>query len=189
MILASLDDAASSAHLLRSTGARLDKLVSRRLDGGVLQIVMVFLMVIAMTGAGPSQASGPLAAIRIVGDSIQARLTEKPGDPQRGRLIATNPSQGNCTICHTAPVADVPVFGNLGPSLAGVGSRLTEAQLRLRMVDARRLNPQSLMPAYHAVDGLRRVPARLQGTPLLEAQDIEDVVAWLLTLREAPKQP
>lgn len=146
-----------------------------------------FTLLAAALPAFDSVHAEPVAIYRASRDGISAPLTRIPGDAERGRALATQASRGNCTICHAVPVADVPVFGNLGPSLAGVGSRLTEAQLRLRMVDARRLNPQSLMPAYHAVDGLRRVPARFQGTPLLEAQDIEDVVAWLLTLRETPQ--
>ena len=141
-------------------------------------------MFIATIGMGSARATESLTKFRIVGDAIPVRLTGTPGDPQNGRRIATDPARGNCTICHAAPVSDIPVFGNLGPSLAGVASRLTEAQLRLRMVDARRVNPQSIMPAYHSAQGLNRVPARYQGRPLLGAQEIEDIVAWLMTVRE-----
>jgi len=128
----------------------------------------------------------PLVSYSVAGDGIAAPLTALPGDPRRGRQAAANPSLGNCLICHRAPIAEAPAFGDVGPPLDGVGSRLGEAQLRLRLVDPRRLNPDSVMPAYYKVDGLQRVAPRYAGQPMLAAQDIEDIVAWLLTLRGQP---
>jgi sulfur-oxidizing protein SoxX len=87
-------------------------------------------------------------------------------------------------LCHSAPIAEERFQGNLATDLAGAGSRWSEAQLRLRLVDARRLNPDSMMPAYHRVDGLQRVGQAWRGRPILSAQQIEDVVAWLRTLRD-----
>jgi sulfur-oxidizing protein SoxX len=112
-------------------------------------------------------------------------LTGQPGDALRGKAVAVDSNRGNCTICHQVPIAEVPAAaaGNLGPSLAGVGSRLSEAQLRERIFDARRVNPHTLMPPYHTIDGLQRVQARYAGRPLLTAQEVEDLVAFLVTLR------
>jgi sulfur-oxidizing protein SoxX len=112
-------------------------------------------------------------------------LTGRPGDPRRGRAIAANSDRGNCIICHAIPLPEIPagVFGDLGPPLDGVGARLSVAELRSRVVDARELNPQTVMPPYHVISGLHRVQRHYVGRPILSAQDVEDVVAYLVTLR------
>jgi sulfur-oxidizing protein SoxX len=119
----------------------------------------------------------------VVGDGIPQPLTATPGDAARGRAIVASRQTGLCLLCHSAPIAEERFQGNLATDLAGAGARWSEAQLRLRLVDARRLDPASLMPAYHRVDGLQRVGELWQGRPVLSAQQIEDVVAWLRTLR------
>lgn len=128
-----------------------------------------------------------LSAGVVVGDGMPQPLTAAPGDAARGQAIVGSRSQGLCLLCHSGPVsADFPqpqLQGNLATNLAGAGSRWTAAQLRLRVVDSRRLNPDDLMPALHRVDGLHRVGAAWQGQPVLDAQQVEDVVAYLLTLK------
>jgi sulfur-oxidizing protein SoxX len=120
----------------------------------------------------------------VVGDGIPLPLTATPGDAVRGRAIFASRQTGLCLLCHSAPIAEERFQGNLATDLAGAGARWSEAQLRLRLVDARRLNPASMMPAYYRVDGLQRVGEAWQGRPVLSAQQIEDVVAWLGTLRD-----
>ena len=88
-----------------------------------------------------------------------------------------------CLLCHSGPVGGAGFQGNLAPDLAGAGARFTAAQLRQRLVDSRRLNPQTIMPPYFATDGLNRVGSAWQGRTLLDAQQIEDLIAYLLTLR------
>ena len=88
-----------------------------------------------------------------------------------------------CLLCHQAPIAEEKFQGDISTNLAGVGARWNAAQLRLRIVDARRLNPQSVMPSYHRVDGLTRVAKAVQGKPVFDAQQVEDVVAYLVTLK------
>lgn len=122
-------------------------------------------------------------AWRIVGDAIVQPLTAEPGDPRRGRLIVTDRQLGMCLLCHSGPFPEERTPGNLATHLAGAGSRWTAGQLRLRIVDSRRLDPLGIMPPYHRTEDLNRVPAAQAGRPLLDAQQVEDVVAFLLTLR------
>lgn len=137
-----------------------------------------------MTASAASQAADPLVAFQVVGDAIPRPLTDTPGDAARGRAIVVNRQVGLCLLCHSGPFPETPLQGNLAPDLAGSGSRWTAAQLRVRIVDASRLNPATIMPPYYRIDGLTRVAAGFQGQPILSAQQIEDVVAFLLTLRE-----
>jgi len=105
-----------------------------------------------------------------------------PGDAARGKAIVAA-RDTNCILCHEVPGSGAAAMGNVGPALAGVGARLSGAQLRLRIVDSTRVNPESIMPSYHRVEGLSRVPAQLRGKPVLSAQQVEDVVAYLGTLK------
>ena len=118
------------------------------------------------------------------GDAIAQSLTGVPGDAARGRAVVANRQVGLCLLCHTGPFPEERFQGNLAPDLAGAGARWSAGQLRLRIADAQRLNPATIMPPYHRVDGLSRVGTAWQGKPLLTGQQIEDVVAFLATLRE-----
>ena len=112
-------------------------------------------------------------------------LTDRRGDPQRGAAVAVNSDKVNCIICHAIPIPDVPAgwFGDLGPSLEGVGSRLNAAELRLRIVDPKRISPDTIMPSYHVTEGLHRVQSQYAGKPILTAQEVEDLIAYLETLK------
>lgn len=119
---------------------------------------------------------------------LEPPLTDRPGDPVRGRAIVADRTVGLCLLCHSGPFPEAPFQGDLAPSLAGVGARLGTAELRLRLVDSRRLNPETMMPPYFSTEGLVRVGARWQGRTLLTAQEIEDVVAFLATLTEEEEE-
>lgn len=119
----------------------------------------------------------------MVGDSIPQSLTGQPGDAARGRAIVGSRQLGLCLLCHTGPFPEERFQGNLAPDLAGAGSRWSEGQLRLRIADAQRVNPASIMPAYYRTDGLQRVGNAWQGKAILDAAQIEDVVAFLQTLK------
>ncbi|WP_295646564.1 sulfur oxidation c-type cytochrome SoxX [uncultured Methylibium sp.] len=129
-------------------------------------------------------AAAQVAAPVVVGDAIPSPLTAAPGDAARGRAIVADRRVGLCLLCHSGPFPEEPFQGDLAPSLAGAGSRLDAGRLRLRLVDSRRLNPASLMPSYHRADGLQRVGSAWQGRPILDAQQIEDVVAFLMSLKD-----
>jgi len=124
-----------------------------------------------------------LAGFVVVGDGIPQPLTATPGDAGRGRAIVIDRQQGLCLLCHSGPFAEVREQGNLAAGLQGAGTRWTAAQLRLRVADARRLDPGGLMPSLHRSEGLTRVGAAWQGRPVLDAQQVEDVVAFLQTLK------
>jgi sulfur-oxidizing protein SoxX len=104
------------------------------------------------------------------------------GDPVRGRAIVANRQVGLCLLCHTGPIPEERFQGNLAPDLRGAGRRWSAAQLRARIVDASQFNPDTIMPSYYKTEGLNRVAAGHQGKTILDAQQIEDVVAWLQTL-------
>ena len=125
-----------------------------------------------------------LTSLVVVGDGIPQPLTATPGDAQRGRAIVANRQVGLCLLCHSGPFPEERAQGNLASNLSGTGSRWTPAQLRLRVADARRLDPESLMPSFHRVEGLQRVGSAWQGKPVLDAQQVEDVVAFLQTLKD-----
>lgn len=137
----------------------------------------------AALGLCPAAADAP-APYRVAGDAIPASLTGRPGDPARGRAIVADRTRGLCLLCHSGPFPDQPFQGSLSPDLAGAGSRSSAGQLRLRMVDARRLDPDTIMPSYYRTDGLQRVGAAWRGRTILSAEEIEDVVAYLATLRD-----
>jgi sulfur-oxidizing protein SoxX len=117
----------------------------------------------------------------VAADGIPAPLDGLTGDAARGLALLRARDPANCVLCHATP--DAPLAGNLGPSLGGVGARMSVAQLRLRVVDERRAMPQTIMPSYHVVQGLSDVAPQYRGRPILDAQQVEDVVAYLATLR------
>lgn len=134
----------------------------------------------ALSGATLAQ---DLPGFAIIGDGIPASLTGAPGDPARGRTLVLDRSS-TCILCHSGPFAEAKFQGDLAPSFAGTGSRWSASQLRLRLVDAARFNPQTIMPSYYRVDGLDRVGPAWRGKPILLAEQIEDIVAFLATLRD-----
>ena len=124
-----------------------------------------------------------LAAYTAVDGAIPAPLTAAPGDATRGRAIVSNRQVGLCLLCHSGPFPEERFQGNVATDLTGAGARWSEGQLRLRMVDSRRLNPDTPMPSYYRAEGLSAVAPAFKGKPILDAQQIEDVVAFLRALR------
>jgi L-cysteine S-thiosulfotransferase len=142
-----------------------------------------------LLGAGGAGADEGLRSYMVVGNAIPDSLTGAPGDPVRGKAIVTSRQTGLCLLCHSAPLPEEKFQGTIGPDLAGSGSRYAEGELRLRIVDSRRLNPDTIMPSYYRLDGLERVAPAFRGKTVLTAQQIEDVVAFLETLRDQKRIP
>jgi L-cysteine S-thiosulfotransferase len=136
----------------------------------------------AFSAAAPAQAS---PEYKVEGDEIRAPLAREPGEPARGRTIVLDRAQGACVLCHAFPDPEARFAGDIGPSLAGVGARLGAGQLRLRVVDQTRINAGTPMPAYYRTEGLYDVARAYRGKTILSAQQVEDVVSYLQTLREA----
>jgi L-cysteine S-thiosulfotransferase len=128
-------------------------------------------------------AAQELRTYVVRGDGIADSLTGKPGNATRGRALVLERTS-TCILCHSGPFPEAKFQGDLAPSLAGAGSRWSEGQLRLRLVDASRLNAATIMPSYYRLDGLVRVGQAWRGKPILSAEQIEDIVAYLVSLRE-----
>jgi len=148
--------------------------------GGVAGAVLAVATLCCAAG----RAEEALRPYTIVGEAIPVSLTGAKGDPDRGKAIVLNRQVGLCLLCHSGPFPEERFQGNMAPDLKGTGSRWSEGELRLRLVDARRLNPDTIMPPYYVVDGMTRVARGFRGKPILSAEQIEDVVAFLATLKD-----
>ena len=140
-----------------------------------------FLASLLLAMAVPAMALADAAMV--AGDAVAQSLTGSAGDPLRGRAIIIDRQKGFCLLCHSGPFTEEPLQGNLAPSLEGAGSRWNEGQLRLRLMDNKRVNAESIMPAYHRIEGLNRVGPVWRNRPILNAAEIEDVLAFLMGLK------
>jgi sulfur-oxidizing protein SoxX len=145
-----------------------------------MQIVGACLTAAALPCAASEAA---LRTYVVVRDAIPESLTGEPGDVTRGRALVVDRTN-TCILCHNGPFPEAKFQGDLAPGLGGAGSRWSEGQLRLRLVDASRLNPATIMPSYYRVDGLDRVGPAWRDKPILSAEQIEDMVAYLASLRD-----
>jgi len=152
-------------------------------SGTLIATVTLMLALSACTTA-PGGHSSHLAQPSESADRYSQPLEGRLGDAVRGRAIVVDRTRGLCLLCHSGPFADAPQQGSLAPSLAGAGDRLSRAQLRQRMADSRSINPESIMPSFHRSDHLQQVADSLKGKPILDAQEVEDVVEFLATLRK-----
>ena len=140
------------------------------------------MLLMGLAVAANAAAADPaVLQYKVSGDAIATPLAA-PGDALRGRDIVAG-RDGNCLLCHAIPETGARFMGDIAPPLSGIGARLSAAQLRLRVVDQSRLNPDTVMPSYFKVDGLHQVAPAFRGKPILNAAQVEDVVAFLQTLK------
>lgn len=154
--------------------------------GPARQVLLCAALLLFAQNPAQAQTPGPptTGALSVTSGAIPQSLTGVPGDAARGQMVAMDRELGNCTLCHALPdMRPGAVAGNIGPPLAGVGARLAAGELRLRLVDSTLVNKESVMPAYHRVDNLTQVAAQYRGKPVLSAQQVEDLVAYLQGLR------
>lgn len=134
--------------------------------------------------SGTAYSSDTLVVFQVVNGTIPEPLTAQPGNPERGRRVVLERHSGDCLVCHAMPLPQRQFHGTVGPPLDGIGRRLSAAALRLRLVNPQAINPATIMPAYYKVEGLHRVLEPYRDKPILTAQQIEDVIAYLLTLTQ-----
>ena len=140
---------------------------------------------VALAGAlAFDAAAAEMMSYKVVNDAIPQSLTGKAGDPAKGKKIAISRKKGNCLACHAMPIPEQADHGEVGPSLVGVASRMSAGEMRVRIVNPKLLNADTIMPAFYRADGLHRVLKKWQGKTVISAQDIEDVIAYLLTLKD-----
>ena len=145
----------------------------------ILAAVAIALGLLLGTGAQAAE----LVAYQIAdGDRIVGSLTGQPGDPANGRKLAINRKQGNCLACHVLPIPEQAFHGNVGPDLSEIASNMSEGEIRLRIVDPKIVNSATIMPAFYRNEGFERVLKKFQGKTMLSAQQVEDIVAYLMTL-------
>lgn len=150
----------------------------------VLPLLGVAVLAIAGMATPASVAAAELVKYKVVdSNSIPDSLTGKPGDPVKGRQTAIHRKKGNCLACHTLPVPEQPFHGEVGPALNDVAGRLSEGEIRLRIVNPKYANPDTIMPAFYKTDGLHMVQKKWTGKPMLTAEEVEDIVAYLMTLK------
>jgi sulfur-oxidizing protein SoxX len=143
------------------------------------------ILAAALLTVGSEGLAGEMVSYEVVDDSsIPEPLTNEPGDPQRGRAAAIDRKKGNCLACHVMPIPEQAFQGEIGPDLNGVGSRYEPAELRLRIVNPKVINPDTSMPAFYRTEVLHMVAKKFVGKTILSAQEVEDVIAYLMTLRE-----
>lgn len=145
---------------------------------GLRKVLIFHLILVALA------VSHPLRAQSLDKDVILSSLSGKPGDATRGRSIVLSRQTGLCILCHSGPFPEERFQGNLAPDLAASAARLSKEQLRARIVDASQFNPESIMPSYYRKDHFTRVAPQYAGKSILSAQDIEDVVEFLVSLKQ-----
>jgi L-cysteine S-thiosulfotransferase len=149
------------------------------------RIAAVAFAMAASVAFGQASFADGVAKYQIVDENtIPKPLTSTPGNAAKGLKTIINRKKGNCLSCHVAPGVDQPYQGKIGPEFKGVAGRWSEPEIRMIVVNAKVNNPDTIMPGFHRVDDLHRVMKKFKGKPILSAQEVEDIVAYLITLKE-----
>lgn len=146
--------------------------------------VAMAIVLTVSSGASAGDDAQRYCAWEMTDFAIAAPLCGLAGDPIRGRAVARDSHGGNCLACHQMPIAEEDFHGTIGPPLHGVGARYSAAQLRLRIVDEQRINPMTIMPGFYRDPAkANRVADGFWGKTFLSAQQVEDLVAYLVRLK------
>lgn len=173
----------SNPRLLNSGGRSV---ILSNTDRSIVGLLVTITFCLFAVDASAQPCETPVAAYEVVDDDrIATPLCGLIGDLTRGRAVFAG-RQGNCLACHRAPIAEEKFHGTIGPPLFDVGLHYSSAELRLRLADSSRINPETIMPSFHRIRGLNGVRQDRAGQPILSAQQIEDVIAYLMTLTQEP---
>jgi len=144
------------------------------------------LVAICAVASAASAADVAPDDVKIVDGLLESPLTDKAGDPEAGRQLFTGRKKGNCLACHVVTsLLDAEQFhGEVGPPLDTVADVYSEAELRARIVNPKTELPDTIMPSFYRTSGMNRVNKKFVGKTILSAQEVEDIVAYLLTLKE-----
>ena len=143
------------------------------------------IVVMALTACGKTDPE-LISAPDIIGDTLPMALTSTPGDPARGEALFADRDGAHCVLCHRVEGLDAPFQGNVGQDLSNIGNRLSDAQIRLRIVDYEQVKPGVTMPSYYRIHGINQVGEEYENQPALTAQSIEDIIAYLSVLETSP---
>ena len=147
------------------------------------KLAVAVLALAGIVGAQSALAEG-VVKYKITDDAIKASLTGKAGDAAKGKKLAVNRKKGNCLACHViSDLKDQPFHGDVGPSLDGVADRYSEGEIRLRIVNPKTSNEDTIMPAFYRTKGLFRLIKKFKGKTVLSAQEVEDLVAYMMTMK------
>ncbi|MCU7799343.1 MAG: sulfur oxidation c-type cytochrome SoxX [gamma proteobacterium symbiont of Lucinoma myriamae] len=147
--------------------------------------IIITLLISCFHNASASPETIDIIDYVIENKSIIAPLGGLTGAPGSGRALVRNQNKGNCLSCHQLPIPEDDFHGNIGPSLYTVGLRFNAAQLRIRMADMKLINPLTIMPGYYrSPDSINRIAPQYEGSTILSAQEIEDIVSYLMTLKK-----
>ncbi|MEO9902023.1 sulfur oxidation c-type cytochrome SoxX [Nisaea sp.] len=152
----------------------------------VIRVVVTTVLALMLGISGVSAETVKPGDVKIVDGEVVQALTDKPGDPQKGRQWFMGRKLGNCLACHAnSDLADQPYHGEVGPPLDGVADRWSVTELRAIVINSKEaLSPETIMPGFYRDAGLNRVAKKFAGKTVLTAQQVEDVVAYLMTLKE-----
>lgn len=146
-------------------------------------IVVLVALAVGLVASAPVSAQTS-ATYEVRGDEIPNALAGRPGDPTNGAKLMADRHRSLCILCHAGPFSAPHTQGDIAPSLADVGGRLSAGQIRLRVANIKALNPESLMPAYLKVADRPDIAEAWRGKSILSPAEIEDIVAYLVTLKE-----
>lgn len=145
---------------------------------------LIFATIAATFTFVGAASAAEMASYKIVDGAIPNSLTGASGDAKKGKDVFLNRRQGNCLACHqVTALSDHPFHGEIGPPLDGVAERYSLAELRLQVVDSKQINPDTIMPAFYRSDGLHKVLKNFKDKSILTAEQVEDLLAYLQTLR------
>lgn len=151
-----------------------------------MRIVVTTALALMLGISGVSAGTVKPGDVKIVDGALAAPLTDKAGDPAKGRQWVMGRKLGNCLACHVnTDMAEQPYHGEVAPPLDGVASRWSQGEIRAIVVNSKEaLSPDTIMPSFYRDTGFNRVAKKFEGKTILSAQQVEDVVAYLMTLKD-----